>query len=253
MTNESRMRVLILGVGDAFTRSHFNTSALIQAPQGYVLLDCPALIHRVLRESTGRAGWNVQLDDIQDIIITHLHGDHCGGLEAFGFWRAHERRSDASCAEPRVHTSRASAERMWERLAPAMDRAGTAKPLATLQNYFDMHILEPGATAEVLGLTVQCRFTGHPIPTIGLLISDGQTTLGWSGDTPFEQEHIEWLSQADVIVHESGPAPAHTPIEQLNALPEELRAKIRLVHLPDDFDVSQTELRPLHEGEVLAL
>ena len=82
--NESRMRVLILGVGDAFTRSHFNTSALIQAPQGYVLLDCPALIHRVLRESTGPAGWNVQLDDIQDIIITHLHGDHTGGNEAFG-------------------------------------------------------------------------------------------------------------------------------------------------------------------------
>ena len=245
------MRVLILGIADAFTRAHFNTSALIQAPRGYVLLDCPALIHRVLHESTEKAGWNVQLDDIQDVLITHLHGDHCGGLEAFGFWQSHVRECVGSCARPSIHVSRPAAKRMWERLAPAMDRAGTVKPLAALQDYFDTHILEPGVEANVSELSIQCRFTGHPIPTIGLLISDGSTTLGWSGDTPFEKEHLEWLSQADVIVHECGQAPAHTPIEQLNALPEELRAKIRLIHLPDDFDPSVTDMKPLEEAEVL--
>ncbi len=245
------MRVLILGIGDAFTHSHFNTSALIQAPQGYVLLDCPALIHRVLHESTQRAGWNVQLDNIRDIIITHLHGDHCGGLEAFGFWQAHVRECVGTCPRPSIHTSSPAAERLWERLAPAMDRAGTQRPLASLQDYYDVQILEPGVTTDVSELSVQCRFTRHPIPTTGLLISDGSTTLGWSGDTPFEKQHIDWLSQADVIVHECGPAPSHTPIEQLNALPEELRAKIRLIHLPDGFDPSVTDMKPLEEGEVL--
>ncbi len=245
------MRVLILGVGDAFTRSHFNTSALIQAPQGYVLIDCPPMIHRVLQESTQNAGWSVKLDNIENLIITHLHGDHCGGLESFGFWQAHVRQCVGGCARPIIHTSRPAAERLWERLAPAMDRAGTERPLASLQDYFDMQILEPGVKATVSELSIQCRFTGHPIPTIGLLISDGSTTLGWSGDTPFDKEHVAWLSQADVIVHECGPAPAHTPIEQLNALSEELRAKIRLVHLPDDFDPSVTDMKPLEEGEVL--
>ena len=245
------MRVLILGIGDAFTRSHFNTSALIQAPQGYVLIDCPPMIHRVLQESTQNAGWSVKLDNIENLIITHLHGDHCGGLESFGFWQAHVRQCVVGCARPIIHTSRLAAERLWERLAPAMDRAGTERPLASLQDYFDMHILEPGMKANVSELSIQCRLTGHPIPTVGLLISDGSTTLGWSSDTPFEKEHLDWLSQADVIVHECGPAPAHTPIEQLNALPEELRAKIRLIHLPDDFDPSVSDIKPLEEGEVL--
>ena len=245
------MRVLILGIGDAFTRSHFHTSALIQAPRGYVLLDCPPMIHRVVQESTQKAGWNDKLDNIENVIITHLHGDHCGGLEAFGFWQAHVRQCVGTCARPRIYISRPAAERFWERLAPAMDRAGTERPLASLQDYFDMHFLEPGVKTKVSELSIQCRFTGHPIPTIGLLISDGSTTLGWSGDTPFEKEHVDWLSQADVIVHECGPAPEHTPIEQLNELPEELRAKIRLIHLPDDFDPSMTDMKPLEEGEVL--
>ena len=52
-------------------------------------------------------------------------------------------------------------------------------------------------------------------------------------------------------MHESGPAPSHTPIEDLNALPDELRAKMRLIHLADDFDVSSTDIKPLHEGEVI--
>ncbi len=81
------MRVLILGVGDAFTRRYFGSSALIEAPGGYVLLDCPDAIHRCLHEATSRAGWSADASSIDDILLTHLHGDHCNGLESFGFAR----------------------------------------------------------------------------------------------------------------------------------------------------------------------
>ena len=247
------MRAVILGVGDAFTRLHFGSSALLEGPDGFVLLDCPDLIHRAIREATARVGWRVDASAIDDIIITHLHGDHCNGLESFGFARKRKRASDEAPTRPRIHTSRRAADRLWERLAPAMDAAGSANPPRTLQDYFDVRVLEPQAPAAVAGLTVRCRFTNHPIPTIGLLISDDQATLGWSSDTPFDAAHIEWLSQADVIVHECNLGPPHTPIESLNALPDELRAKIRLIHLPDDFDQSSTDIRALREGELLDL
>ena len=69
----------------------------------------------------------------------------------------------------------------------------------------------------------------------------------------FEQAHIDWLSQADIIVHDTNRGAAHTTVETLNALPDELQRKIRLVHIYDDFDPSTTQMRPLHEGEVLEL
>ncbi len=247
------MRMLVLGVGDAFTRLHFGTSVLLEGPEGFVLLDCPDLVHRALHEASARASWKVDALGINDILLTHLHGDHCNGLESCGFAHAYPPAGAASSAtRPRIHTSRPVADRLWERLAPAMDEAASARP-RTLDDYYDLRVLEPGTTATVAGLDVQCRFTQHPIPTIGLLISDGNRTLGWSGDTVFEQAHIEWLNQADVIVHEANRGDAHTSVETLNTLPPALQSKIRLVHMVDDFDPAATQMTPLHEGEVLEL
>ena len=71
------MRAVILGVGDAFTRLHFGSSALLDGPDGFVLLDCPDLVHRAIREATARVGWRVDASAIDDIIITHLHDAIC--------------------------------------------------------------------------------------------------------------------------------------------------------------------------------
>jgi ribonuclease BN (tRNA processing enzyme) len=244
------MRVLILGVGDAFTRRHFGSSALIEAPEGYVLIDCPDPIHRVLAEATARAGWKVEATDINDVILTHLHGDHCNGLESFAFTH---RITAADSNPPRLHASPPTAARLWERLAPAMDGSGfDGRPTRTLETYFDLHVMDPDQPpARIAGLTVRCRYTKHPVPTVGLLVSDGTTTLGWSSDTPYEQAHINWLSEADLIVHECNRGDPHTPIDALNALPDDVRTRIRLIHLPDDFDGSSTDMRRLDEGDVL--
>ena len=248
------MRVLILGVGDAFTRLHYGSSAVIEGPGGHVLLDCPDLIHRALFEATSRAGWSLDASGIDDILLTHLHGDHCNGLESFGFARRLVNPDAAASAgtHPRIHTSRVAAGRLWERLAPAMDAAATASP-RSLDDFYEVRVLEPGTTATVGGLSVECRFTQHAVPALGLLISDGAATLGWSSDTPYDEAHIQWLSRADIIVHECNRPPVHTPIESLNALPPELTAKMRLIHLPDDFDRSATAISPLEQGEVLEL
>lgn len=248
------MRVLILGVGDAFTERSFGTSAIIQAPRGYVLIDCPDLVHRAVREATTRAGWGVDIHRIDDIIITHLHGDHVNGLESFGFARLVQRLRGERAPLPRLHTHPQAAARLWERLAPAMDAPLTrgGKP-STLADFFDLRIIEPGTPADIAGLTVRCRYTKHPIPTIGLKISDGQSTLGWSGDTVFDPEHIDWLSEANLIVHEANLGPAHTHIELLNTLPDEIRARMRITHIVDDFDPHSTDMKVLSEGEVLEL
>jgi len=245
------MRMLILGIGDAFTSMHFSSGALIEGPQGYVLIDCSDLIHRALREGTSKAGWNIDIAGIDDIIVTHLHGDHCNGLESFGFHRRIMRLQKPAMIRPRLHVTEPVARRLWERLGPAMHTPiGDNRP-STLEDYFEVRTLDPSHPATIAGFTVQCRFTKHPVPTIGLLIGDGEKTLGWSSDTPFEQAHVDWLSQADLIVHESNTGTSHTPIELLNGLPPSIRGKMRLIHLPDNFDSTRTTIKILREGDVL--
>lgn len=248
------MRVLILGVGDAFTTRSFGTGAIIEAPEGDVLIDCSDLVHRAIREAAHESGWDVDSTRIHDIILTHLHGDHCNGLESFGFKRYAERLRGEATVVPRLWTHPGAASRVWERLAPAMDAPLTeGGPKATLEDFYELRVFDPQHPAHVAGLTVECRYTVHPVPTIGLLISDGTKTLGISGDTTFEPAHIEWLSRADLIIHEANYSPIHTGIASLNALPEPLRRKMRLTHTEDSFDPASTTIPLLKEGEVLEL
>ena len=122
----------------------------------------------------------------------------------------------------------------------------------TLEDFFEVRVLEPGREVQVAGLRVRCRFGAHSVPALGFLIDDGAWTLGWSGDTSFVRAHVEWLAEADVIVHECNVGPVHTSIESLNALPSGLRSKLRLIHLPDDFDRGSTDIAILEAGMVLA-
>src|SRR5688572_6303519 len=145
------MRMIVLGVGDAFTRRYFGSSALIQAPTGgYALIDCPDLIHRALHEMSMHSGTTVGVRDIDDIILTHLHGDHCNGLESFGFYRRIMRMRGESDTVPRLHVSEQVAKRVWERLAPAMDapmnfpaQTQQSNRASELEDYFDVRVLEP--------------------------------------------------------------------------------------------------------------
>lgn len=249
------MHVLILGVGDAFTRTHYGSSALVRAPGGFLQIDCPDPIHRVIREAAEPNGWNVGVDTIDDILITHLHGDHCNGVESVGFWRYVLRAQGKQSHLPRLHATRAVVDRLWPRLAPAMDTLiGLARP-ARLEDYFDIRLLNPDGRTEhdIAGLRVRARTTTHYIPTVGVLVSDGHKTFGWSGDSRFEQAHIDWLDQADLIVHEANFPPAHTTLNELAALPDRIKAKMRLVHLADDQDAAPFGLKALNEGDLLDL
>ncbi len=245
------MELLILGVGDAFTRKHFGSSGLLRSDSGLVLIDCPDPIHRVIAEASRRAGWQVDAHDIHDIVLTHLHGDHCNGLESFGFLRRMTRAQGGDLPLPRIHCPQPVADRLWERLAPAMDSPMADGRRSTLADYFEVQLLDPDEPREIAGIEVSCRFTRHPIPTIGLRFRDQERIIGWSGDTPFEGDHVDWLSAAGLVVHECNRGPAHTPIEELEDLPQDLRRRIHLIHLPDDFDPTSTSMHVLRPGDVL--
>jgi len=93
----------------------------------------------------------------------------------------------------------------------------------------------------------------HSVPTFALQVRAAARCLGYSADTAFDPTLIDWLAPADLIVHESGSGPMHTPYAQLARLPAALRAKMRLVHYADSFDLAASVIEPLRQGQCLVV
>jgi len=75
------MKVTVLGCGNAFSNVNFNQCFMLEECGRTMLIDygyqAPAALHRA----------GISVNDINDIYISHLHGDHIGGLEQMAFLR----------------------------------------------------------------------------------------------------------------------------------------------------------------------
>ena len=120
-----------------------------------------------------------------------------------------------------------------------------------LTDYFELIDLDTSRPVSFGPFSIECRRTIHGVPTFALRINVGGRILGFSADTAYDPGLIEWLSAADLIIHEVTSlvhTGVHTPYEKLAALPESVRSKMRLTHYPDDFDVASSIIEPLREG-----
>lgn len=241
------MRVVPLGVGDAFSARWYSSCLALEHDGRWILVDCPHPIRKMLRESDAA----VDLDRIEAVALTHLHADHASGLEGYGYF-AHFAlgRRAVIAAHPPV------AERLWDgHLAAGMERLVTGDRPArrSLGDYFELVPLEVGESIEVGPFRVECRPTRHHIATTAFRIRAGDRRLGYSADTAFDPSLIEWLGEADAVIHETNHGSQHTAYASLAALPAETRAKMRLIHYPDEFDLGASAIEPLVQGRVYDL
>jgi ribonuclease BN (tRNA processing enzyme) len=71
------MKITVLGSGSAFSGlTRFNSAYLVEDEKACFMIDCGSDALRALQKS------KVDMFSIQDIFLTHLHADHCGGLPA---------------------------------------------------------------------------------------------------------------------------------------------------------------------------
>jgi ribonuclease BN (tRNA processing enzyme) len=245
------LEVLPLGVGDTFSTKHNTTALLIRYAGEYLAVDCPDTYLRVLAQAAVTAGWPTIPADVNQMLITHLHGDHMNGLEGFAFYKHFvENKKLALLAVPEVRSS------IWEpRLQVSMGQLwdGTQFRSLSFEDYFDYQQLHWEAETRVGPFSIRARRTIHHVPTSALLISAGGRTLGYSADTAFDPALIEFLSGADLIIHETNHGPAHTAYDDLLTLDERLLRKMRLIHYSDLFDAAASKIAVVNQGEVISL
>jgi ribonuclease BN (tRNA processing enzyme) len=242
------LKVYMLGTGNAFSKERNNTSFIIDSIQKY-MVDCP----RALLQTLDKAGIDVK--DINDVILTHNHGDHKGDLETLIFQKYY----NESNKKLNIYTTK----EIFNDLVDSLETS-THKPI---RDYVCFLEIKPYQLTGIGNFILRARENLHSIPTIGFLIKHNGKKMGYSSDTRYDPEYIKQLYEsgkiseqkknalleffwdADVILHEadSTASEIHTDVKQLEALPEDVKKKIRLVHVPDNLE---TELKILDDFDV---
>jgi len=245
---------LPLGTGDFFSRRNYHSSIVALAGGRALLVDCPSPLRKMLYEASSAAGLSLDAGDLEGVILTHLHGDHANGLEELAYYNRFLRSR-----RPRLWSGGGVLADLWEkRLRASLDQLtdeNFANPRPQrLEDWFDVEELRPGAVARSAGgLRIETHPTRHFLPCYGTRLRWEDCSLGYSSDTVFLPELIEFLAPCDVIIHECGEAEGHTFLKDLLGLPEALRAKMFLTHLPDSFDVAASPIPALEAGRLYSV
>ena len=249
------MKLYVLGVGDTFTEKHVTHALLLEAEGFRLAIDCPDSYRRVLRAAREKAGpaHHAALDlfGIDDVLITHVHGDHMNGLEGVAYFKHFAQKKPL-----RLHTIAPVKEALWEqRLVASMGTLwnGQGFQKKSFDEYFAWNEVALEAATTIGPFTVTARTTKHHVPTSALLVEHGGHSIGISSDTAFDPDLIAFLARAELIVHETNHGPAHTAYADLLTCDESIKKKMHLIHYPDEFDLEKTEIPALREGQVLEL
>lgn len=186
------MRLTVIGCGDAFgSGGRFNTCFLIEASQSTILLDCGASTMVALHAR------GLDPASIAGVILSHLHGDHFGGLPFFLLDAQFLTRRDKPLliAGPPGTGSRLTA--VMEVFFPG---SGATKWRFPLQ----VEEIAVGPRRKLLGFAIQTTEVLHQsgAPSTAVRISDGQRILAYSGDTEWTDALFRVADEADLFIVE---------------------------------------------------
>lgn len=186
------MRLTVIGSGDAFgSGGRLNTCFLIETDTRKVLLDCGASSLIALKAR------GIDPNTIDGVILSHLHGDHFGGLPFLLLDGQHlSRRSRAlTIAGPPGTRSRLDAA--LEVFYPG----STKQPWRFA---LDVAEITPSMPDQVLGLAVHTAEVIHNsgAPSTAVRLTNGRTVLSYSGDTEWTDALVPIAADADLFIME---------------------------------------------------
>jgi ribonuclease BN (tRNA processing enzyme) len=189
-----------LGCGDAFAAGgRFHTSFYLEGGEEPLLIDCGATTLVALKragiDSTG-IGW---------VVLSHLHGDHFGGLP----WLILDGQFMAR-KKPLVIAGPAETEERFRQAFAALYPGG---PDAERQ--FSIEVIEMGERAPVeLGPAVITSFEVIHTPATNphaLRVEYGGRVIAYSGDTEWTDALLEVADGSDLFICECQEYERHVP------------------------------------------
>jgi len=244
------VEIRFVGSGDAFgSGGRFQTCFAVTSASDLFLVDCGASSLVAMRQQ------GIDPNDVSKIFLTHLHGDHFGGLPFFLL--------DAQFASKRtLPLTIAGPPGLRERLTQAMEvlfpRSSQAEPAYPLT----LHEIGPRSATHIDGVTVTAypaaHFSGAPSYSLRVEV-DGKVFV-YSGDTQWTDTLIEASAGADLFACEcyvfDEDVALHNSYKRIIENRHRMTCKrIIVTHMSEDMlsRVSEIELEASEDGKTVRL
>ncbi|HOF00023.1 MAG TPA: MBL fold metallo-hydrolase [Spirochaetota bacterium] len=245
LTNGGELSLFFIGVGSAFSKIHNQTNVLAIKGSDHVLIDCGTLCPKAL--------WNYgcPIVNIDNVIITHSHADHIGGVEELALMSRYVAKKKPNLYIPAEYKSA-----FWNYSLKGGLSFGELKDgeNLTIEDIFEVRQTAkmPDAPrtmfeAQIGGLNIKLFRTMH-IPDSANSWRDSFYSYGvifdesilFTSDTRFDREIVEVIGAKynikyyfhDCQLFTGG---VHSSIEELKSFPPDVKKRTYLSHYGDNF------------------
>jgi len=235
------LKMTFLGSGSAFTNGpdNFQSNVLFEMDDDSLLVDAGTDVRHSLRAQ------KLNYTDIKNVYVSHLHCDHCGGLE----WLALTTYFDPNYkGKPTLLTSEHIINDLWSKtLSGGLSTLNTES--ATLDTFFNVQTINAKEGFTWHSIDFQLVQTIHfcsnyaLMPSFGFIFTYNKTRIFYTTDTQYTPDKLmKFYEEADIIFHDcetqAHKSGVHAHYTELLELPEHIRKKMWLYHynpgtLPD--------------------
>lgn len=188
-----RLAVTFAGSGDAFGSGGRHQACVhLRAPgQAPVLLDCGATSLSAIR------GQGLDPGEVSTVFISHLHGDHFGGLPFLILDGQFQRRTSPLSIVGPPGTA--------DRLRRAMETSFPGSSGASRRFGVNVTELVPGGMSVVNDIQVEAWEVDHPSGAVplALRLGVGGTTIAYTGDTAWTESLVPASDGSDLLIAEA--------------------------------------------------
>ena len=232
------MRLIVVGSGDAFgSGGRTNTCFWLETARGTLLVDCGASALPALKAC------RLHPNRIQAVVLSHLHGDHFGGLPflLLDAQLLSRREEPLLIAGPP-----GTRERLNALLEIVFPKSSGSKWKFTWR----VEEVAVGVPTEVLGHSVTSTEVVHQsgAPSTAVRVADGHRVFAYSGDTEWTDALLPIAEGSDLFVCEcfgySGKITGHMSWEILKSKLPRLRPRRTMVtHMNPSVLANLEEIR----------